>query len=84
MADQKAILFYFVFFPAFFDLSVITVIDVAIVIAIATLSVGSAKLTYAFIADRAGSLLSPQVHRWINVVAAAVLGSVGIFLIVKP
>ena len=39
LADQKAILFYFGFFPAFFDLSTFSFFDTSIIIVIATVAI---------------------------------------------
>ena len=44
LGDQKAILFYLGFFPAFIDLSNMTPADTLIIIVIAALGVGGAKL----------------------------------------
>lgn len=83
LSDQKAILFYLVFFPAFVDLSKITLIDAAIIVVIATVSVGGAKLGYAFVADKAKLLPSPAIQKTISVTAAFVMVSVGLLLILK-
>lgn len=84
LGDQKAILFYLVFFPAFVDLSKITFLDGAIIIMIASVSVGGAKLGYAFMADKAALLLKPDAHRTMSLVAGFVMISVGMILILKP
>ena len=83
LADQKAILFYFGFFPAFLDLSKISYIDTGIIIAIATLAVGGVKLGYAFMADRARLLISSKFRNRINIAAGCVTIAVGVFLITK-
>jgi threonine/homoserine/homoserine lactone efflux protein len=84
LGDQKAILFYLGFFPAFLDLSSVTLADTGIIILIATLSVGGAKLVYAYMADRASLLLlSSRATRIINSVAATVMTGVGVLLVVK-
>jgi len=49
--EQKAILFYLGFFPAFMDLKALTVPDALIVIAIAAVAVGGVKLGYAWVAS---------------------------------
>ena len=83
LGDQKAILFYLVFLPTFVDLSKITFIDATIIVVIATVSVGGAKLGYAFVADKAKLLPSPAIQRTINVAAAFVMVSVGFLLMLK-
>ena len=83
IGDQKAVLFYLVFLPAFIDLSNVTFVDAAIILTIATVSVGGAKLTYALLADKASQLLTPGVHRTMHVFAAVIMVSVGVSLILK-
>lgn len=84
LGDQKAILFYLGFFPAFIDLSLMTPTDTLIVIIIAIIGVGGAKLVYAWLADRA-SLLFKNAHavRGINMLAGGVMIAVGMFLLAK-
>lgn len=85
LSDQKAILFYVSFFPAFVDLKNITLVDTLTIIAIAIVAVGGVKLGYAYLADRARSLFqSSRIMKGINLVAAGVMIVVGIFLIGKP
>ena len=82
LGDQKAILFYLGFFPAFIDLTTVTLMDAVTVIATAVLAVGGAKLAYAFMADRAGVLSTdPGVSKAINRLAGAVLIGVGVYFI---
>ena len=84
LGDQKAILFYLGFLPAFVDMATMTPLDTLIIIISATLGVGGAKLGYAFLADRASVLLkdSGALHG-INVLAACVMIAVGIALLLK-
>lgn len=84
LGDQKAILFYLVFFPAFVDLARLTVPDIAAILVIAAVSVGAAKLAYAGMAARAGVLFSPRTGARLNAVAAGILIVVGVILVVKP
>lgn len=84
LADQKAILFYLGFFPAFLDISTISFFDASIVIAITTVAVGGVKLGYAFMADRARLLLiSSKTANMINIAAGCVMIAVGVFLVAK-
>ena len=84
LGDQKAILFYLGFFPAFLDLSSISLIDTCIILAIATVAVGGVKLAYAFTASRASSFTGSRSYRFINITAGAVMITVGTFLITRP
>jgi threonine/homoserine/homoserine lactone efflux protein len=84
LGDQKATLFYLGFFPAFLDLTQVSVLDTLIIITIATLSVGGVKLTYALMADRARLLINAKRRKVMNAIAGCVMMTVGIFLFVKP
>lgn len=83
LADQKAILFYLGFFPAFLDLSTLSIVDTGIIIAIVTVAIGT-KLVYAIMANRARLLLrSPRFVKGLNVVAGSIMIGVGMFVVVK-
>lgn len=84
LADQKAIFFYLVFFPAFVDLSEMTATDIGIVLIITTGAVGGAKLGYAFLSSEAIRWQNRKFDRVISVVAAAVMITVGLFLLLGP
>ena len=84
LGDQKAILFYLGFFPAFIDLSTMTPIDTLIIIFIAILGVGGAKLVYAYLADRASVVFKDsRALLGLNRLAASIMIAVGIALLVK-
>ena len=84
LGDQKAILFYLGFFPAFIDLNQVTTADTLIIILIAIISVGGAKLVYAYLADRASLLFkNTRAIRWINCLAGSVMIAVGVVLLLK-
>ena len=84
LGDQKAILFYLGFFPAFIDLSAMTPTDTLIIVLIAILAVGGGKLVYAFLADRASLMFkdSRALHG-INILAACIMIAVGIALLLQ-
>lgn len=81
LGDQKAILFYLGFFPAFVDLARMTWLDAVMLIVIAAIAVGGVKLAYAVAADRAGVLLGSRFARALNLVAACVMIGIGLFLL---
>lgn len=81
LGDHKAILFYVVFFPAFIELKTASAIDTVLILAIAAVSVGGAKLAYAFAGRRAGILLGPALGPKLNTVLAIVMAAIGFFLI---
>lgn len=84
LGDQKAILFYLGFFPAFIDLEHLTPTDTLIIILIAAAGVGGAKLVYAWLADRASLIFrNSRAIRGINVAAACVMIGVGAALLLK-
>lgn len=83
LGDQKAILFYLGFLPAFMDLTTLTVLDALIVLSIAVVAVGGVKLGYAYVASRAGALVGAGVGRTLNIVAACVMIVVGVVVMVR-
>ena len=83
LGDQKAILFYLGFFPAFVDLSTLTIADTGIIIIIAVVTVGGVKLCYAFMASRMKLFINSTAKKRIETLAGSVMIVVGLFLIVK-
>jgi len=87
LGDQKAILFYFVFFPAFADLDRLTPLDTGLILLVAAVAVGAAKLAYALAAIRAVTFISGTaghaVAIFLNRLAALILMVVGGFLILR-
>ena len=80
LGDQKAILFYLSFFPAFLDLNDVSFWDVTIVMTIAIVTVGGVKVAYAYFASRA-IIWRPQTIETIYPIAGMVLIVTGIVLI---
>jgi threonine/homoserine/homoserine lactone efflux protein len=83
LADQKAILFYLGFLPAFLDLAAVTAADTALLAVIAAVSVGGVKLVYAVASDRAGRRIGGRTSTLINRLAAAMLLSAGAILLAR-
>ncbi|MBZ2189417.1 LysE family translocator [Alcanivorax sp. JB21] len=73
LGDQKALLFYFGFFPAFLDLDALSWADALWVSLVALVAVGSVKLIYAALAARVGRVLGATGGRWLNRLAALML-----------
>jgi threonine/homoserine/homoserine lactone efflux protein len=78
LGDQKAILFYLGFFPAFVDLDTVTLADVLLICLITLVTVGGVKLLYAWLVSRAGRALAQtsrarQLTRLLNALAALIL-----------
>lgn len=83
LADQKAMLFYLGFIPAFLDLSAASVVDTVVIIVIAALAVTGAKLVYAVLASRARHLfVNTRVFHAIRIIAGSLMIGVGIYLVV--
>ena len=81
LGDQKAILFYLGFLPAFVNLSALSLTDTGIILAIATCAVGGPKLLSAFLGERAGMLFEgSKAARTINVFAGSVMVGVGVYI----
>jgi threonine/homoserine/homoserine lactone efflux protein len=84
LGDQKAILFYLGFLPAFVNLATMTPADTLIIIVLATIGVGGAKLIYAGLAVRASQLLkNTRAIRAMNMLASCVMIAVGLVLLIK-
>ena len=73
LADQKAVLFYFGFLPAFLDPLTASHHDVLLVMAIAVVGVGGVKLAYAWAAARLGQVLPPAAGAILNRAAAVAI-----------
>jgi len=82
LGDQKAILFYLGFFPAFLDLAAMTAADAIAIVLIAIVAVGGVKLAWAFAAARTGGIVGAKAGRALNLAAAAMLAAVALWLAV--
>ncbi len=80
LADQKAILFYLGFLPAFIDLATLTPAQVILIMATSGTAVGGVKLVYAWLGARAGSVCRPEHDSVIKRIAAILLIISGIFI----
>ena len=78
LADQKAILFYLGFFPAFLDLTALSAWDIGVVMLIAIVSIAIAKLTYAYLAHKAGVLIGASASRALMLLAGGIMVLVGV------
>jgi threonine/homoserine/homoserine lactone efflux protein len=78
LADQKAVLFYMGFLPAFIDIGALTTADIGAVMLITLLAVGGVKLGYAWAAGRAGALIGRRAGVFVNRLAACVLVLAGV------
>lgn len=79
VGNPKAILFYMGFLPGFFDLTRITVPDIAAILAISAVVPLVGNLGLALFLDRARRLLqSPQAIRRLNIASGVLLIGVGV------
>lgn len=84
LGDQKAVLFYLGFLPAFLDLSALGPADIGIIVGVTVVAVGGVKLGYAGAAAHAGRMFGGRVVASMNVLAALVVWSAGLWLILRP
>lgn len=83
ISDQKALLFYLGFFPAFLDLTTLTAFDIGLVALISTVAVGGVKLGYAYAAARTRLILEGRIGERSSVLAACMLITIGTVMIVQ-
>jgi len=82
LADVKAIVFYASLFPAFVDLSRLTLQEVGSVMVITVVAVGGTKLAFAYSAHRiARAVLTRRFERPLRAVGGVVLWVIGGYLI---
>lgn len=83
LGDQKAILFYLGFFPAFIDLNSVSQTDIGIIITITIIAVGGVKVAYAFASNQASTLLKNTTAKtMLNRFAGSAMLVAGGYLIV--
>jgi threonine/homoserine/homoserine lactone efflux protein len=81
LSNPKVILFYCGFLPTFFDLSALTLIDLAFVAAIIAAVLGGVLTTYAYLASRARKLFTHErAVRRLNRAAGGVMVAAGVVI----
>lgn len=85
IGNPKAIFFYLGFFPAFLNLSALTAIDIAIILAITTLAIGGIMFGYVLIAIKTKNIATQKNASYylINRIASVMIAGSGILLLVK-
>jgi len=84
LGNPKAILFYVGFFPAFVNVSEVTLYDTGLVMLTATLAFGSVNMCYSLLADKAKKTFkSPNAATIINKTAGTIMVSTGALVVVK-
>jgi len=82
--DQKAILFYLGFLPAFLDLSDVTFLETSILVAVSILAIGGGKLAYVLMAGKAGSLIKhSKAKAAIKIIGGITMITVGLIVIIR-
>ncbi len=81
LGNPKAILFYVGFFPAFINVSEVTLYDTGLIMLAATLAFGSVNICYALLAIKAKKVFkSPNASSIINKTAGTIMVSTGIII----
>lgn len=80
LGDQKAIVFYLGFLPAFLDLEGLSLGDAFAVMGIGFMAVCGVKLIYAMLGDRFGRFVGSGLRRGLNRLAALLMLLVGLYL----
>jgi len=83
LGDQKAVLFYLGFLPAFVDLVTLDWMDIGIIAAVTVLAVGGVKLGYAYAAARLGRGTAGRMGKGLSRLAALLMFAAGILLILR-
>lgn len=83
LADQKAVLFYLGFFPAFFTIESLGIADTLLICALTVCSIGGIKLGYAALAARGGEIFRGGAAHGLRWLAAIMLIGVGLMLILR-
>lgn len=80
LSNPKAILFYVSFFPAFLDLSQVTLGDAFVIYVITAIAIGGVMLAYAFLADRARAASQSSDNYYLRYGAGAILVGSGAYV----
>lgn len=84
LSDPKAIIFYISFFPAFVDLSLLSVVETGGLLGIVAIAVGGAKMAYAYLANKARVVIeSAEAQQTLNRISALVMLGTGMVLAVN-
>ena len=84
LSNPKVILFYCGFLPTFLDLSALTIIDLALVVAIITAVLSGVLITYAYLASRARKMFTNErAVKRLNRAAGGVMVAAGVVIAVR-
>jgi len=80
LADQKVVIFYLGFLPAFLDLAAVSKADIAGVVIVTVLAVGSVKFTYAALGQKAANAFGARARCLLQRTASASMLAAAIHL----
>ncbi len=84
ISAPRAILFYVSFLPSFIDLTKTGTFDILLLMVVATVGVGGAKLPYALLAYRSSLFLQKErPKRVMNLLAGVVMLLIGVVVALK-
>ena len=84
LSNPKVILFYCGFLPTFLDLSALTIIDLALVVAIITAVLSGVLIAYAYLASRARKIFTNEkAVKRLNRAAGGVMVAAGVVIAVR-
>jgi threonine/homoserine/homoserine lactone efflux protein len=84
LSNPKVILFYCGFLPTFLDLSALTIIDLALVVAIITSVLSGVLITHAYLASRARKMFTNErAVKRLNRAAGGVMVAAGVVIAVR-
>lgn len=83
LADQKAILFYLAFFPAFVGLGRLTAMDGVTIVGVTCLSVGGVKMIYAAAARGAAQAMGERLHGGMAAAAGIAMVIAGLVVVAR-
>lgn len=84
LGDQKAILFYMGFFPAFINLNEVSSSDIGVIITITIVAVGGVKVAYAFASNHASALFkNTSMKTLLNRFAGSAMLLTGCYLVIS-
>ena len=84
LSNPKVILFYCGFLPTFLDLSALTIIDLALIVAIITAVLSGVLITYAYLASRARRMFTNErAVKRLNRAAGGVMVAAGVAIAVR-
>jgi len=83
LADHKAILFYMGFFPAWMDLSLLTLSDTVVIFLLTFLAVGGVKMSYAYLSAKSAKRYFISRASYFNKFVAMLISLVALMMLLS-